>query len=111
MYQATGLSQSISAIILIIQGLMGWHVSGYRNGMETLNESLKLKIEFLERQEIINALRECNWVMARAAKKLGITERMIGYKINKYSLRIKEVRWSDGAAEEREDNQEQKKSH
>lgn len=56
-------------------------------------ESLKEKIKEIEREEIINALRECNWVMARAARKLGITERMIGYKIRKYGLRIKEVRW------------------
>lgn len=56
-------------------------------------ESLKEKIKEIEREEIINALRECNWVMARAARKLGITERMIGYKIKKYGLRIKEVRW------------------
>lgn len=34
--------------------------------------------------------------MARAARKLGITERMIGYKIKKYGLRIKEVRWVEG---------------
>jgi len=31
--------------------------------------------------------------MARAARKLGITERMIGYKVKKYGIRIKEVRW------------------
>jgi transcriptional regulator with GAF, ATPase, and Fis domain len=55
--------------------------------------SLKNRIRQMEREEIINALRECNWVMARAARKLGITERMIGYKIKKYGIRIKEVRW------------------
>jgi len=55
--------------------------------------TLKNRIKEMEREEIINALRECNWVMARAARKLGITERMIGYKIKKYGLRIKEVRW------------------
>ena len=59
------------------------------NSMDTL----KNKMEEMEREEIINALRECNWVMAKAARKLGITERMIGYKIKKYGLRIKEVRW------------------
>ena len=53
-------------------------------------DSLKKKVEEIEREEIINALKECNWVMARAAKKLGITERMIGYKIKKYGIR-KEV--------------------
>jgi len=49
--------------------------------------SLKEKINEIEREEIINALKECNWVMARAARMLGITERMIGYKIKKYGIR------------------------
>jgi len=60
-------------------------------------DSLKNKIEVLEKEEIIHALRESNWVMSRAAKALGITERMIGYKIKKYGLRIKEVRWIEDA--------------
>jgi transcriptional regulator with GAF, ATPase, and Fis domain len=59
-------------------------------GMEN---SLRNRIKKMEREEIISALRECDWVMAKAARKLGITERMIGYKIKKYGLRIKEVRW------------------
>lgn len=49
-------------------------------------DSLKDKISEIEREEIINALKECDWVMARAARKLGITERMIGYKIKKYGI-------------------------
>ena len=57
--------------------------------------SLKDRINDFERQEIVNALRECNWVMARAARQLGITERMIGYKIRKYGIRIREVRWME----------------
>lgn len=61
--------------------------------MEHERPSLKDKLEELEREEIIRALRECGWVMARAAKQLGITERMIGYKIRKYGIRVKEVRW------------------
>ena len=56
-------------------------------------ESLKDKIKGMEREEIIQALRESNWIMARAARMLGITERMIGYKVRKYGIRIKEVRW------------------
>lgn len=43
--------------------------------------SLKEKINEIEREDIINALKECEWVMAKAARKLGITERVIGYKI------------------------------
>ncbi len=49
--------------------------------------SLKNKIEEIEKEEIIKALRECYWVKIRAAKRLGITERMIGYKIKKYGIR------------------------
>jgi transcriptional regulator with GAF, ATPase, and Fis domain len=58
-------------------------------------ETLKDKIRELEREEIIKALRDSGWVMAKAARKLGITERMIGYKINKYRIRTKEVRWAE----------------
>ena len=50
-------------------------------------ESLRDKVHEIERQEILNALRECGWVMSRAARRLGITERMIGYKIKKYDIR------------------------
>jgi Nif-specific regulatory protein len=50
-------------------------------------ESLRDKVHEIEKQEILNALRECNWVMSRAARRLGITERMIGYKIRKYEIR------------------------
>lgn len=49
-------------------------------------DSLKEKIEMLEKEEIVLALFECNWVKARAARRLGITERMIGYKIKKYGI-------------------------
>ncbi len=56
-------------------------------------DSLKNRIKEIEREEIIKALKECNWIMTRAARQLGITERMIGYKIKKYGIRIKEVRW------------------
>jgi len=55
--------------------------------------TLKDRIQELEREEIIKALKECDWVMARAARTLGITERIIVYKINKYGIRKKEVRW------------------
>lgn len=49
--------------------------------------SLKTKIEDLEKQEITRALKESNWIKVQAAKILGITERMIGYKINKYKIK------------------------
>lgn len=53
--------------------------------------SLKDKVKEIEREEIIKALKECNWVMAKAARKLGITERMISYKIKKYRIKKEEI--------------------
>jgi Nif-specific regulatory protein len=48
--------------------------------------SLKNKVQDMEREEIVNALKASNWIMARAARMLGITERMIGYKIKKLGI-------------------------
>ena len=73
--------------------------------MEHAGASLKDRIEELEKDEISKALKECNWVMARAAKKLGITERMIGYKIRKYGIRVKEVRWVVDNGQQQENKQ------
>lgn len=50
-------------------------------------DSLKDRVKDIEKEAIINTLEECNWVMAKAARKLGITERMIGYKIRKYGIK------------------------
>jgi len=54
-------------------------------------ESLRERVKEIEKEEILNALRECRWIMSRAARKLGITERMIGYKVKKYNIRKEEV--------------------
>jgi Nif-specific regulatory protein len=53
-------------------------------------KTLKDKIESLEKVAILEALEHCYGVQARAARKLGITERMIGYKIKKYGIKINE---------------------
>ena len=53
-------------------------------------ESLREKVKEIEKEEIINALKDCKWIMSRAARKLGITERMIGYKVKKYKIQKKE---------------------
>ncbi len=50
-------------------------------------ESLREKVKDLERVEILHALDDCNWIMAKAARRLGITERMMGYKMRKYGIR------------------------
>lgn len=52
---------------------------------------LREKMVEIERDEILGALTDCGWVMAKAARKLGITERMIGYKIRKYGIQEEET--------------------
>jgi Nif-specific regulatory protein len=42
----------------------------------------------MERDTILEALKECGWVQAKAAKKLGLTTRQIGYKIKKYEIEL-----------------------
>jgi Nif-specific regulatory protein len=49
-------------------------------------KSLKEKVVEIEKEAIVNALMECNWVIAKAARKLGISERIIGYKMKKYGI-------------------------
>lgn len=55
---------------------------------EVISEDLPLpeKVRRLEIKEIKKALREANGVKSRAAKLLGITERMLSYKVKIYDL-------------------------
>jgi len=43
-------------------------------------------LQDIERAEIEMALRRNGWVQVRAARELGLTERLIGYRIKKYGL-------------------------
>ena len=40
---------------------------------------------------MLRALRECNWVQKKAAQKLGVSPRVMNYKIQKFS--INHPRW------------------
>jgi DNA-binding NtrC family response regulator len=48
------------------------------------------KIEALERSEIVRALKEHGWVQTRAAKSLGLSERVLRYKMKKYDIKRQE---------------------
>lgn len=48
--------------------------------------SLKEKVGELEKELITGALEETGWVQARAAKLLGISRRIIRYKMEKYGI-------------------------
>ena len=51
---------------------------------------LKEVVSSVERMYILQALEETNWIQSRAAKRLGITQRMMGYKIKKYKIILKQ---------------------
>lgn len=55
-------------------------------------KSLKEKVVQIEKEATVNALMEYNWVMSKAARKLGITERMIGYKMKKYGIKRSRIK-------------------
>lgn len=43
-------------------------------------------LEDIEREQVVEALLRHGWVQARAARELGLTQRQIGYKIQKFKL-------------------------
>ena len=54
---------------------------------DSVDLNLNREIEKLERELILKALEEYEWNKSKAAKSLGINERVIRYKISKYSLK------------------------
>jgi hypothetical protein len=57
-----------------------------RSIMEEERVSLKERLNGMERAAILEALKATGWIKAKAARELGMTERMIGYKIKKYGI-------------------------
>jgi Nif-specific regulatory protein len=51
-----------------------------------LGRSLTEIIENKERELIIDSLKKCGGQQIKAAKELGLTERILGYKIKKYGI-------------------------
>jgi Nif-specific regulatory protein len=44
-----------------------------------------------ERELIVDALKKCGGSQRKAARELGITERILGYKIKKYAIHPKYI--------------------
>jgi two-component system NtrC family response regulator len=53
---------------------------------EGSKEGLIETVERLERSMILAALEKCGWVKARAARSLGVTERILSYKMNNLGI-------------------------
>jgi len=49
--------------------------------------SLKERVGELEKELITNALEETGWIQTKAAKLLGISRRIIRYKMKKYGIK------------------------
>ena len=65
-----------------------------RTMMKTIGKSLISAVEDLERTMIVDALERHGWVKARAARELGVTARILAYKMVSYSID------RDGAADD-----------
>ncbi len=50
--------------------------------------SLSHEVESIEKERIIRALKENNYIQSRAARALGITPRQLGYRIKKYGIEV-----------------------
>ena len=58
-------------------------------GAERLSEaglSLRERLRKVERQIILETMESCNWVVAQAARRLGIDRRNMSYFLKKHNL-------------------------
>ena len=74
--------------ILSEEHLPAWMVGGERES-RVWKGSFIDTIENMEQELIVKALRECNGNQTRAAENLGITRRMLQYKMKKYEIKAK----------------------
>jgi len=64
---------------------------GQDGSQNSFLKTLDRTIEEIEKERIIEALKRCGYVQAKAARQLGITARQIGYKIKKYGIEDKQI--------------------
>lgn len=74
----------------VMSALPGMFVQEKLEGSAIKKEGVvtKTELEAIEKEAIISALKECAGIQAKAARKLGITVRQIGYKILKYEIDV-----------------------
>ena len=59
-----------------------------------MTETLDAKLESMEREMIVEALKTHRGNKTRAAQTLGITERIMGLRVEKYGIKPREFRTS-----------------
>lgn len=57
-----------------------------RQSVEYESKTLESKVEALEKREIFSALVKSGWNQSKAARQLGLTDRKLRYKIQKYGI-------------------------
>lgn len=62
----------------------------FESGVHSPIKTLDKTVEEMEKDRILEALKRCGYVQARAARQLGITPRQIGYKMKKYGIEEKD---------------------
>ena len=64
----------------------------------TRGGTLQEKLEAVEREMIISALEKNDWIQTRAAERLGISERVLRYKMKKGAIRKRNAVQNDSSA-------------
>ncbi|MEE8639800.1 MAG: helix-turn-helix domain-containing protein, partial [bacterium] len=59
-------------------------------GFKSTGASLNASVARLEREMILNALRDADWVKSKAARSLDISETNLRYKMRKYGITEKD---------------------
>ncbi|AFL75783.1 sigma-54-dependent transcriptional regulator [Thiocystis violascens] len=62
-----------------------------RHGTTLAQGLLQERLDILERDLLTAALEETDWIQTRAAERLGVSERVLRYKMGKYALRRRSV--------------------
>ncbi|HEX41182.1 MAG TPA: hypothetical protein ENN81_03885 [Phycisphaerales bacterium] len=62
-----------------------------RDDAGVAKRTLTAVIENTEKELIVDALKKCSGKQRQAARELGITERILGYKIKKYGIHPKYI--------------------
>ena len=53
--------------------------------------NLKQEIESIEKEQVIRALKDNNYIQNRASRALGMTPRQFGYRLKKYGINFKRL--------------------
>ncbi|HEY4716930.1 MAG TPA: sigma 54-interacting transcriptional regulator [bacterium] len=58
----------------------------FKPSQKTSDSQIETRLDGIERNAIMQAMRESDWVQKEASKKLGISPRQLNYKLKKYKI-------------------------